>query len=235
MNVWERNQQQTEAELLLRCGCISWALAPPSGQCYSVVFCVVFVFTGVALMPSVVYLCITLFTELFNLAGSDVAVLVAVPTLEQRQASADPTLPGSCTMKRNTFNGGDCRETTVLSSAPPTTVGFHYWMSHSCDCLTHTLQLHSGRKSDCDSLSSRRSVMSNSSEGKILLNILKSLPKRGIWMIRQEGAWEGWREGSRMSVSSSSTHMIIFLPANATHGYQNSYRKETNDSDIIGK
>lgn len=31
--------------------------------------------------------------------------------------------------------------------------------------------------------------MSNSSEGKILLNILKSLPKRGIWMIRQEGAW----------------------------------------------
>lgn len=34
--------------------------------------------------------------------------------------------------------------------------------------------------------------MSNSSEGKILLNILKSLPKRGIWMIRQDGAC--WRK-----------------------------------------
>lgn len=37
--------------------------------------------------------------------------------------------------------------------------------------------------------------MSNSSEGKILLNILKSLPKRGIWMIRQEGAWMERRGG----------------------------------------
>lgn len=31
--------------------------------------------------------------------------------------------------------------------------------------------------------------MSSSREGKILLNILKSFPKRGIWIIRQEGAW----------------------------------------------
>lgn len=62
------------------------------------------VFTGVALTPSVAYLCITLFTELFNLAGGDVAVLVAVPTLVQSQATADPTLPGSCTMTRHAFN-----------------------------------------------------------------------------------------------------------------------------------
>lgn len=44
--------------------------------------------------------------------------------------------------------------------------------------------------------------MSNSSEGKILLNILKSLPKRGIWMIRQEGAWvedEGRKTGRERS------------------------------------
>lgn len=71
----------------------------------SLFFCFVFVvFTGVALTPSVVYLCITLFTELFNLAGGDVAVLVAVPTLVQSQATADPTLPGSCTMTRHAFN-----------------------------------------------------------------------------------------------------------------------------------
>lgn len=63
-----------------------------------------FVFTGVALTPSVVYLCITLFTELFDLAGGDVAVLVAVATLVQSQAAADPTLPGSCTTTRPAFN-----------------------------------------------------------------------------------------------------------------------------------
>lgn len=89
----------------------------PVDKGYSLVLCFVFVFTGVALMPSVVYLCITLFTELFNLAGSDVAVLVAVPTLEQRQAAADPTLPGSCTVKRNTFNGGETQARFHLSES----------------------------------------------------------------------------------------------------------------------
>lgn len=87
------------------------------------VVCFVFVFTGVALMPSVVYLCVTLFTELFNLAGGDVAVLVAVPTLEQRQAAADPTLPGSCSTRRKALNEGERQaglevrsNTTMLSS-----------------------------------------------------------------------------------------------------------------------
>lgn len=50
--------------------------------------------------------------------------------------------------------------------------------------------------------------MSNSSEGKILLNILKSLPKRGIWMIRQEGAWmerRGGEENTEREVLSLST------------------------------
>lgn len=61
----------------------------------SLLFSVVFIFNGVALMLSNVYLCITLFAELFNLAGSDVPVLIAVPTLVQSQATADPTFPGS--------------------------------------------------------------------------------------------------------------------------------------------
>lgn len=95
----------------------------PVDKDYPLVFSYVFVFAGVALMPSVVYLCITLFTELFNLAGSDVAVLIAVPTLEQRQAAADPTLPGSCTMKRNTIT---IAERFHLSQAALRTVGFHY-------------------------------------------------------------------------------------------------------------
>lgn len=112
MKVWKRNQQRTEQKRNF-----SAAVVPlvglwrhPVDKGCPLDFCFVFVLcTGVALMASVVYLCITLFTELFNLAGSDVAVLVTVPTLEQRQAAADPTLPGSCTMKRNTFNGGGCR------------------------------------------------------------------------------------------------------------------------------
>lgn len=127
----------------------------PVDKGYSLAFCFVFVFTGVALMPSVVYLCITLFTELFNLAGSDVAILVAVPTLEQRQATADPTLPGSCTTKRNTFNGGEFRagvearrNTTVLSSesscAGNSGISWlnvtQLWLSH-----THLMHLHNGR------------------------------------------------------------------------------------------
>lgn len=103
----------------------------------------VLVFTGVALTPSVVYLRITLFTELFNLAGGDVAVLVAVPTLVQSQATADPTLPGSCTMTRHAFNptqrrssafkqsraGAEARNNTNMLSSQPgradNSVGFH--------------------------------------------------------------------------------------------------------------
>lgn len=50
-------------------------------------------------MPSVVYLCIALFTELFNLARGDIAVLITVSTLVQGQASADPTFPWSWLIK----------------------------------------------------------------------------------------------------------------------------------------
>lgn len=84
----------------------------------SPLFYFVFVFTGVALTPSVVYLCITLFTELLNLAGGDVAVLVAVATLVQSQAAADPTLPGSCTMTWPAFNP-TARPAALSSSAGP--------------------------------------------------------------------------------------------------------------------
>lgn len=49
--------------------------------------------------------------------------------------------------------------------------------------------------------------MSNSSEGKILLNILKSLPKRGIWMIRQEGAW-GEKEKTYVVINKAAWQHI---------------------------
>lgn len=51
--------------------------------------------TDVAIMPSIVYLCVALFTELFNLAGSDIPVLITVSALVQSQASADTTFPRS--------------------------------------------------------------------------------------------------------------------------------------------
>lgn len=38
-------------------------------------------------------------------------------------------------------------------------------------------------------LSSSRSVISSSKEGMILLNILYSFPKRGIWIMKQDGIW----------------------------------------------
>lgn len=69
----------------------------------SLFFNFVLVFTDVALMPSVVYLYITLFTELFNLAGGDVPVLVTVSTFVQSQAAADPTFPWSWIMKTHAF------------------------------------------------------------------------------------------------------------------------------------
>lgn len=40
------------------------------------------------------------------------------------------------------------------------------------------------------SLSSSRSVISSSKEGMILLNILYSFPKRGIWIMKQDGIWK---------------------------------------------
>lgn len=58
---------------------------------------------GVAMMPSVVYLCIALFTELFNLASGDIAVLITVSTLVESQASADSTFPWSWIIKAHTF------------------------------------------------------------------------------------------------------------------------------------
>lgn len=48
-------------------------------------------------MPSLVYLYIALFTELFNLASGDVPVLITVSTLVERQASADAAFSRSCT------------------------------------------------------------------------------------------------------------------------------------------
>lgn len=42
-----------------------------------------------------VYLCITLLTELFDLAGGDIPVLVAVSALVESQTPADSTLPWS--------------------------------------------------------------------------------------------------------------------------------------------
>lgn len=161
--------------------------------------------TGVVIMPAaVVYLCIALFTELFNLAGGDIPVLITVSTLVERQASADSTFPRSWIIKTHHF---------ILSHAPHRSVVLRVWRQEkNKKGFLHPETPHSSQsplisenmshftrweKKNIiyNSLSSRRSVMSNSSEGKILLNILKSLPKRGIWMIRQEGAWMERREG----------------------------------------
>lgn len=54
-------------------------------------------------MPSAVYLCIALFTELFNLASGDVPVLITVSALIESQAAADSTFPWSCRMKAHDF------------------------------------------------------------------------------------------------------------------------------------
>lgn len=161
--------------------------------------------SGVVIMPAaVVYLCIALFTELFNLAGGDIPVLITVSTLVERQASADSTFPRSWIIKTHHFILSHTPHRSVVlrfegkkrtkkgSFIPKRhTAHNHHWSARTC----HTL--HAGKKKYIiyNSLSSRRSVMSNSSEGKILLNILKSLPKRGIWMIRQEGAWMERRGG----------------------------------------
>lgn len=48
-------------------------------------------------------------------------------------------------------------------------------------------------------------MISNSRDGKILLNILKSFPKRGIWMIRQEGAWREKRKNRKKKCVVIST------------------------------
>lgn len=65
-------------------------------------------------MPSVVYLCIALFTELFNLAGGDIAVLITVSTLVESQASADSTFPWSWIIKTHTFIPADTLHKRVL-------------------------------------------------------------------------------------------------------------------------
>lgn len=54
-------------------------------------------------MPSVIYLCIALFTELFDLASGDIPVLVTVSTLVESQASADSTFPWSWIIKTHSF------------------------------------------------------------------------------------------------------------------------------------
>lgn len=46
----------------------------------------------------IVYLCVALFTELFNFSGRDIPVLVTVSALVQSQASADTTFPWSWKM-----------------------------------------------------------------------------------------------------------------------------------------
>lgn len=75
--------------------------------------------TGVVIMPAaVVYLCIALFTELFNLAGGDIPVLITVSTLVERQASADSTFPRSWIIKTHHF---------ILSHAPHRSVVLRVW------------------------------------------------------------------------------------------------------------
>ena len=71
--------------------------------------------TGVVIMPAaVVYLCIALFTELLNLAGGDIPVLITVSTLVERQASADSTLPRSWIIKTHHFILSDTLHTSVV-------------------------------------------------------------------------------------------------------------------------
>lgn len=66
-------------------------------------------------MPAaVVYLCIALFTELLNLAGGDIPVLITVSTLVERQASADSTFPRSWIIKTHHFILSDTLHTSVV-------------------------------------------------------------------------------------------------------------------------
>ena len=66
-------------------------------------------------MPAaVVYLCIALFTELLNLAGGDIPVLITVSTLVERQASADSTFPRSWIIKTHHFILSDLLHTSVV-------------------------------------------------------------------------------------------------------------------------
>ena len=50
----------------------------------------------------------------------------------------------------------------------------------------------------------RRSVTSSSRDGMILSNILNFFPKRGIWRMRQEGAWR-WTPYSLISCRYTTT------------------------------
>lgn len=67
-------------------------------------------------MPSVVYLCIALFTELFNLASGDIPVLITVSALVESQATADSTFPGSCIVKTHMFIIADTLHRSVVLS-----------------------------------------------------------------------------------------------------------------------
>lgn len=69
--------------------------------------------SGVATSPSAAYLCIALFTELFNFAGGDVSVLITVSTLVQSQTPTDTTLPRCWWVKKHTFTLGDCLRTKL--------------------------------------------------------------------------------------------------------------------------
>lgn len=139
-------------------------------------------------LSSFVYLCIALFTELFNLASSDIPVLITVSAFIESQASTDATFPGSWRSDRiQPFIPAHTllkkkkllKSKKINASFISAELQLQLWIAST---------VRRGKKIKYNSLSSRRSVMSNSKEGKILLNILKSLPKRGIWMIRQEGA-----------------------------------------------
>lgn len=78
-------------------------LAPPNGRSWPTLKLKI-CWSGVVIMPAaVVYLCIALFTELFNLAGGDIPVLITVSTLVERQASADSTFPRSWIIKTHHF------------------------------------------------------------------------------------------------------------------------------------
>lgn len=59
------------------------------------------------------------------------------------------------------------------------------------------------------SLSSSKSVISSSKEGMILLNILYSFPKRGIWIMKQDGIWG--KKKRKESPSQKSQIPEIFL------------------------
>lgn len=93
-------------------------LAPPNGRSWPTLKLKI-CWSGVVIMPAaVVYLCIALFTELFNLAGGDIPVLITVSTLVERQASADSTFPRSWIIKTHHF---------ILSHAPHRSVVLRVW------------------------------------------------------------------------------------------------------------